>query len=98
MGFTLYGMKYDGTSFQSSYTQFSYLIEDIIKNELKMKWFEHIVVDKDDIKELVTKMEKWMETSRSEDFFQNHKHLNREYVQQFVDFLKKCDCFCQEEL
>ena len=98
MGFTFYGMKYDGTSFHSSYTPFSYLIDDIIKGELQMEWFERIVVDKSEYEELLQALEQWLDTPRSEEFFKAHKCLTRVYVQEFVDFLKKCDCFCQEEL
>ena len=99
MGFTFYGMKYvNGVKFHSSYSLFDHLIKDIIEKELEMDWFENVVVQCEEIQKLLEKLEEWMKTPRSNEFFQNHEHLSREYVRRFVDFLKKCDCFCKEEI
>ena len=71
---------------------------DLIEKELNMEWTENFLVHYDDIGELLQVLEQWMATSRSEDFFKEHQCLSREYVQEFIDFLNKIDCFCQEAL
>lgn len=97
MGFVLYEIHYGEETFESSDTTFTYIIQDIIEQELNMEWFDKVVVHKDDYRELLQNLEEWMQNPRSEEFFQNHIHLDREDVEDFIDFLNEVDCFCQEE-
>ena len=97
MGFTFNEIIFGENIFHSSYTAFDYLIQDIIRGELEMHWFNRIVIYKDDYQELLEKLEEWMQSPRSEEFFQNHQYLDRKYVQMFIDFLNEVDCFGQEE-
>ena len=95
MGFSLYGNK-EEIYFHCCYSTMTGII-DIMENEMGQLWFATLKVSEEEAIKLSEDFEKFLQREDCDEILKKYEDkVDKESIEDFIDFLKKCEGFEQQ--